>query len=122
LLVLSVVTEGPGAHRARVPVRLSFQDLDGKLVKDGNNLIRFEAAWPADLASRQIDLYTVAFTPPEVGKGRILRYDPHEGVVPSAYASLEIPVEDQAFVWGVVAIDPQTERAWFHRLMVKPDG
>jgi hypothetical protein len=50
-------------------VRLDFQELGGKLVKDGEKRLRFEADWPADLASRPIDLHTVAFAPPEAGKG-----------------------------------------------------
>jgi VWFA-related protein len=120
LLVLGLITGGPGSYLSRVPVRLDVQDLDGKLAEDPR---RFEVAWPADLASRRIDLYTVAFAPPETGKGRILRYDPYEGVASSDHASLEIPMEDgTAFVWGIVAIDPQTERAWYRRLMVKPAG
>lgn len=120
VLVLGLVTGGPGSYLSRVPVRLDVQDLDGKLVEDPR---RFEVAWPEDLASRRIDLYTVAFVPPDVGKGRILQYNPHEGVTASDHATLEIPAEGQApFAWGIVAIDPQTEQAWFHRLMVKPDA
>ncbi len=44
-------------------------------------------------------------------------------MTPSAHPVLEIPREElNEFIWGLVAIDPQTEEAWFHRLTVKPDA
>ena len=132
LLMIDVVQGGPEAQRSRSPVRLDLRDLAGHGRVQGHAqtkqiLVRFEADWPADLAGKKVDLYTVVLSQPRRGAGiEVLQYDQKERASIADLRALETAIEGHdAFVWGVVAVEPGTERAWFRRLLVqgaKPGG
>ncbi len=130
LLMIDVVQGGPEAQRSRSPVRLDLRDLAGHGRVQGQTkqiLVRFEADWPADLTGKKVDLYTVVLSQPRRGAGiEVLQYDQKERASVADLRALETAIEGHdAFVWGVVAVEPGTERAWFRRLLVqgaKPGG
>jgi VWFA-related protein len=124
-LVIDLLSGGPAAQRAHSPVRLSVQTLEGRVVgqaASGHPGLRFEAAWPADLAARKLDVYNVLFAPPAEGKrGKILRFDRREAVASADRAAFETALEGEgSLVWGIVAVDPETQQTWFCRLVLKP--
>ncbi len=119
-MVIDIVAGGPAAQRAHGSPRLALQDLGGRLLgrKDPAQRLGFEAAWPADLATRQLDVYNVVLSPP-VGdrKGKVLRFEQRDGVAAAERGLLETRLEGEGnLVWGIVAVDPETDRAWVHRL------
>jgi hypothetical protein len=126
-LVIDLVAGGPAAQRAHSPVRLSVQNLDGKVLgrgAAGDPRLRFEAAWPADVATRKLDLYNVLMAVPAADrKGKILRFDARESLAAADRAALETTLEGEgALVWGVVAVDPETQQAWIRRLSLRAPG
>ena len=105
-------------------MRLSVQTLPGRVVGQGvsgHPGLRFEAAWPAELAARKLDVYNVLFASPTAErKGKILRFDAREAVPAAGRAAFDTALEGEgSLVWGVVAVDPETQQAWFCRLMLK---
>ncbi len=130
LLVIDLVQGGPEAQRSRGPVRLDLHDLSGKVqgrVEPKRRHVRFEAAWPADLAGKKVDLYTVVLAEPRKGAPiEILLYDQKERAAVADLPAVETAIEGHnGFVWGLVAVESGTERAWFRRLLVqaaKPAG
>ncbi len=123
-LVIDLLSGGPAAQRAHSPVRLSVQNLEGRVVSQaasGHPGLRFEAAWPADLAARKLDVYNVLFAPPAEGrKGKILRYDVREAVASGDRAALDTALEGEGtVVWGIVAVDPETQQTGLSRLVLK---
>ncbi|HYO13745.1 MAG TPA: hypothetical protein VE685_11175, partial [Thermoanaerobaculia bacterium] len=130
LLAIDLVHGGPEVQRSRSPVRLDLRDLSGRVkgrVEPKQRLVRFEADWPTELAGKKVDLYTVVLSEPRHGKQiEVLLYDHREQTPVADLPALETAVDGHnAFVWGVVAVEPGTERAWFRRLFVqgeKPGG
>jgi hypothetical protein len=131
LLVLDLVAGGPEVQRARSAVRLDLRDLDGKVLKalvrsekKEERHLRFDAAWPADLAGRELDLYNVMLVPPPPHENvpKVLRFDQaeraHLGALPLETA---LGKEDKV-IWGIVAVEPETGRAWYKRLELKGEG
>jgi hypothetical protein len=123
-LVIDLLSGGPAAQRAHSPVRLSVQPLPGRVVSQaafGRPGLRFEAAWPADLATRRLDVYNVLFAPPAEGKkGKVLRFDAREALAAADRAAIDTVVEgDGSLVWGIVAVDPETQQTWLGRLVLK---
>jgi VWFA-related protein len=123
-MVIDLLSGGPAAQRAHSPVRLSVQTLEGRVIgqaASGHPGLRFEAAWPADLATRKLDVYNVLFAPPAEGKkGKILRFDRREAVASAGRAAFETALEGEgSLVWGIVAVDPETQRTWLCRLVLK---
>jgi hypothetical protein len=123
-LVIDLLSGGPAAQRAHSPVRLSVQPLPGRVVSQaafGRPGLRFEAAWPADLATRRLDVYNVLFAPPTEGKkGKVLRFDAREALVAADRAAFDTVVEgDSSLVWGIVAVDPETQETWLGRLALR---
>lgn len=123
LLAIDLVHGGPEAQQSRSPVRLDLRDLSGRVkgrVEPQQRLVRFEADWPAELAGKKVDLYTVVLSMPRQGKSiEVLLYDQREHTPVADLPALETAVDGHdAFVWGVVAVEPGTERAWFRRLLV----
>ena len=123
LLVLDLVAGGPEAQRG--PVRLSLQDLGGKVEgrpegKSGRRL-RYAAAWPSDAAGKELDVYNVALAPPARGEKtpKILQLDRQEKARPDA-APLEVALGkgEKTVWWGIVAVEPATGRAWYRRLQL----
>ena len=124
-MVIDVVAGGPAAQNAHSAVRLNLQDLSGKVVRgEEPGRLRFEAAWPADLGSRKLDFYNVLITPPEGNrKAKVLRFDARNEVAGKEDGALETTLEGQgALVWGIVAVDPETEKAWVRRLALRAPG
>ncbi|HEY2294766.1 MAG TPA: hypothetical protein VGM86_29030 [Thermoanaerobaculia bacterium] len=123
-MVIDLLSGGPAAQRANDPVRLSVQPLPGRVVgqgASGHPGLRFEAAWPADLATRKLDVYNVLFEPPGEGrKGKILHFDAQQAVPAANRATFDTSLEGEgSLVWGIVAVDPETQQTWFCRLMLK---
>ena len=126
LLMIDLVHGGPEAQRSRSPVRLDLRDLSGRVkgrVEPEQRLVRFEADWPAELAGKKVDLYTVVLSQPRQGKKiEVLLYDQRENAAVADLPALETAVDGHdGFVWGVVAVEPGTERAWFRRLLVQKE-
>jgi hypothetical protein len=126
LLVIDLVQGGPEAQRSRSPVRLDLRDLSGRVqgrVEPKQRLVRFEADWPAELAGKKVDLYTIVLSTPQKGKSiEVLLYDQRDRTPVADVPALETAVDGHdGFVWGVVAVEPGTERAWFRRLFVQPE-
>lgn len=125
MVVVDLIAGGPELQHARGPVRLDAQELAGRpsgRVSPGRQALRFEAAWPADVLGRKVDLYSVILAAPEPRTPpRVLKLDLQEGAKVSS-GGIETTVESvDPFVWGLVAVEPGTGRAWFRRLMIHPD-
>ncbi|HEY0510582.1 MAG TPA: hypothetical protein VGH73_01675 [Thermoanaerobaculia bacterium] len=125
-MVVDLVVGGPGSQSAHSPVRLKLQELGGKVVgqaASGHPRLKLEAAWPASSANRKLDFYNVLLAPPGNGqKGQVLAFDHREGTAadrPDLEATLD---GEGARVWGILAVDPETEQAWVRRLMLRAPG
>ncbi|HSN87577.1 MAG TPA: hypothetical protein VL025_12505 [Thermoanaerobaculia bacterium] len=126
MVVVDLIAGGPELQHARGPVRLDAQELAGRPLgraTPGRHTLRFQAAWPADVEGRKLDLYSVVLAAPEPKKPpRVLQLDVKEGAKVSSSDGIETTVESvDPFVWGFVAVEPGTGRAWFRRLMIHPD-
>ena len=120
LLIVDLVEGDAEAQRSRSPVRLDLRNLPGKVFgrsDSGKTLLRYEAGWPQELAGRKIDLYNVVIEPTrQAGSPKILRFDRKEGTRVDAAGSLELEVPEKVtFVWGIVAVEPTSGRAWYRR-------
>jgi hypothetical protein len=123
LLVLGLVASGPESQHG--PVRLDLHGLGGAVQSraDGKNgrRLRYDATWPADLKSKDVDVYSVALAPPVKGEKtpKILQFDSKERARPGA-TPLEVAVKkDDKLIWGIVAVEPGTGRAWYRRLQLQ---
>jgi hypothetical protein len=126
-MVIDLVAGGAAAQHAHGNARLGLQFLTGRTVgfaKSGRPVLRFEADWPPDLAGHKLDLYNVVLALPGGGrKGKVLQFELREAVPAVDRELLEAPLEKQfSQVWGIVAVDPESERIWTCRLMIKPPG
>jgi hypothetical protein len=125
-LVIDLVAGGPEAQRAHASVPLKLQDLVGKVVGQvaaESPRLEFKADWPPGLATRKLDLYNVVLAPPAAGrKGKVLAFDQREETAgPTNRGALEAALTEKgAHVWGIVAVDPETEQVWMRRLMLQP--
>ena len=127
MLVIDLVSGGPEAQRARGPVRLDTRDLAGRPMKGGDTTkrsLRFDIDWPRELATRKFDVYNVVLASSGKGqKARIVQFDEQKGMETSAFGALEAAFESgDDSLWGIVAIDPETDRAWFRRLRIQPES
>jgi hypothetical protein len=127
LLVLDLVAGGPEAQRARSAVRLDLRDLSGKVLgrpgADGGRRLRFDAAWPSEIAGKELDLYNVKLAPPgpkdKESVPKVLQFDQAEHARPGA-APLETALgKDDSVIWGIVAVEPATGRTWYKRLQLE---
>jgi hypothetical protein len=125
LLILGLVANGPEAQHG--PVKLSYQDLGGRIESrpeaKGGRRLRYAAAWPAALKTKDLDLYNVALVPPAQGEKapKILQFDhldrAHPGAVPM---EIDLP-KDSKLIWGIVAVEPSTGETWVRRLQLAGD-
>jgi hypothetical protein len=126
-MAIDLVAGGPEAQSARTPVRLKFQNLGGKVVAQaasGARLLKFEPTWPADLSKRKLDVFNVMLAPPEKGrKGQVLAFEQLEDTAAGERAGIEMVLEGEGErVWGILAVDPETEQAWVRRLVLRAPG
>lgn len=127
ILVIDLISGGPEAQRSRSAVRLDTRDLAGRPMKGADaskRSLRFDIEWPQELAARKLDFYNVILASSGRGqKARIVQFDQQEGVAISEFGAIEAAFgsEDDS-LWGIVAIDPETGRAWFRRLRIQPEG
>lgn len=120
LLIVDLVE---GESRARKPVKLTLQNLPGNVqggrTATGTTLLNFQAGWPRELAGRRIDLYNVLLEPTRrAGSPNVVRFDRQEGTSTSNQIAMELPGK-AAYVWGIVAVEPATGRAWFRRFQLQ---
>ena len=126
-LAIDLVAGGAEAQGAHTAVQLKLHDLGGQitsLAASGAPRLKFEVAWPAESANRKLDLYNVLLTPPGQGKkGQVLACDQIEGVAGADRGPLETTLEGEGpRIWGILAVDPETEQAWVRRLALKAPG
>lgn len=126
-LAIDLVAGGPDAQSVHAAVHLKVRNLDGRVTgraATGAPRLRFEAAWPAEAANRKLDLYNVLLVPPGKGsKGQVLAFDQREGTAGTDRGPLEATLEGKgARVWGILAVDPESEQAWVRRLMLQAPG
>ena len=58
--------------------------------------------------------------PRRTSKGKVLRFEREEGTAAADRARLETALDGEGEqLWGIVAVDPETDRAWVHRLRLK---
>jgi hypothetical protein len=127
LLILNLVAGGPEAQRTR-SVRLDLKDLGGQVEgrpePDGGRRLRYAAAWPADLAKKELDIYNVTLAPPgpQENVPTVLQYDSKERAQPGT-VPLEIALaKGSTVIWGIVAVERDTGKAWYRRLELKGQG
>jgi hypothetical protein len=125
LLILNLVAGGPEAQRTHGAVRLDLKDLGGQVQgrpePDGGRRLRYAAAWPADLAAKELDIYNVTLAPPgpQDTAPAVLQYDSKERAQPGS-VPLEIALaKDSTVIWGIVAVERGTGKAWYRRLELK---
>ena len=119
LLIVDLIEGDAEAQRARGNVRLAYNNLPGNILgrsDAGRTLLRYEAGWPQELAGHKVELYNVVLEPTSrAGSPNVLRFDRKATSVDQAGA-IEVEVPDKAvFLWGIVAVEPETGRAWYRR-------
>lgn len=119
LLIVDLVE---GEQRARKPVKLTLENLPGNVqggrTAAGTTRLQFQAGWPQELAGRKVDLYNVLLEPRK-GSPNVLRFDRKEGThVGPQGVEMELPGKS-AYIWGIVAIEPASGKAWFRRFQLK---
>jgi len=120
LLIVDLVEGDAAAQRSRSRVRLDLRNLPGSVLgrsESGRTLLRYEAGWPQELAGRKVDLYNVVLEPTrQAGAPNVLRFDRKEATRVDSAGSIEVEVpEKAAFVWGIVAVDPDSGHTWYRR-------
>jgi hypothetical protein len=127
LLIVDLVAGGPKAQHG--PVALSVEPLVGTVASrpqgNGGRRLRYQAAWPASLGGRELDVFNVVLAPPAKGEKtpRLLKLDWREKAEPAAVAPPEADLgKGQSLIWGIVAVEPGTGRAWYRRLQLAGTG
>lgn len=127
-LIVDLVEGGIEAQRARSQVRLDIRELPGSVLGSqdgGRRRLRYEAAWPRELAGKEVDLYNVLLvpTPKRPGAPEILQFEQRERTSSYASGAIEIAMPAKPrFVWGIVAVERGTGRTWFRRLMLQGEA
>ena len=119
LLIVDLVE---GEERARRPVKLTLENLPGNVqggrTPAGTTRLQFQAGWPEELAGRKVDLYNVLLEQKR-GAPNVVRFDRKEGTQVSAQGvEMELPGK-AAYIWGIVAIEPASGKAWYRRFQLK---
>ena len=120
LLIVDLVEGDAEAQRARSAVRLDLRNLPGNVrgrSTAGKTTLRYEVGWPQELSGRKIDLYNVVIEPTrQAGSPKILRFDKEGTSVDGKVRNIDVEVpEKSSFVWGIVAVEPDTGRTWYRR-------
>ncbi len=118
-LIVDLVEGGIEAQRARGPVRLDIRELSGNVLGqavNGERRLRYQAIWPTEAveAAGKLDVYNVLLVPTaQTGSPEILRFETNPD-------NLEIAMPGKPqFIWGIVAVEPRTGKAWFRRLLLQ---
>lgn len=119
LLIVDLIEGDAEAQRARSSVRLDLKNLPGNVLgrsNAGKTLLRYEAGWPQELAGHKVELYNVVLVPTrQPGAPNVLSFDRKDTRVDKA-GNIEVEVpEKSAFVWGIVAVEPDSGRTWYRR-------
>lgn len=119
LLIVDLVE---GEERARQAVKLTLENLPGSVqggrTAAGTTRLQFQAGWPQELAGRKVDLYNVLLEPRK-GRPNVLRFDREEGTKAATQnVEMELPGKS-AYIWGIVAIDSASGKAWYRRFQLK---
>jgi hypothetical protein len=120
LLIVDLIEGDATAQSSRSRVRLDLRNLPGSVLgrsESGKTLLRYEAGWPQELAGRKVDLYNVVLEPTrQAGSPNVLRFDRKEATRVEGAGAIEVEVpEKAAFVWGIVAVEPDSGRTWYRR-------
>jgi hypothetical protein len=115
-VAIDLVAGGPEALSAHAKSQLTLLILAGRVTGGAAPCprLRFEPAWPASLAGRELDLYNVLLASSRPGRKerRVLlceRLREHEG--------LEVRLEGEGErIWGILAVDPENGRGRIRRL------
>ncbi|HET9227133.1 MAG TPA: hypothetical protein VFR31_10725, partial [Thermoanaerobaculia bacterium] len=104
------------------PVKLTLENLPGDVrggrTAQGTTRLQFQAGWPQELAGRKVDLYNVLLEQKR-GAPNVVRFDRKEGTQVSAQGvEMELPGK-AAYIWGIVAIEPASGKAWYRRFQLK---
>ncbi len=123
LLIVDLIEGDAAAQRSRSRVRLAYRNLPGSVTgstNDGRTRLRYEAGWPQELAGQKFDLYNVVLEPTRrTGSPNILSFDRRETGIADA-GSIEVEIPDKSvFVWGIVAVDPDSGRTWYRRFQLQ---
>jgi hypothetical protein len=128
LLIVDLIEGDAAAQRSRSKVRLDYHNLPGNVLgrsDAGRTMLLYEAGWPQELAGHKVDLYNVVLVPTrQAGSPDVLRFDRKATRVDEAGA-IEVEVPNQAvFLWGIVAVEPESGRTWYRRfhLQGKPNA
>lgn len=118
-LIVDLVEGGVEAQRARGPVRLDVRELSGNVLGqavNGERRLRYQAVWPKEAteAASRLEVYNVLLVPTaQAGNPEILQFEANP-------ANLEIAMPGKPqFIWGIVAVEPRTGKAWFRRLLLQ---
>ncbi len=123
LLIVDLIEGDAAAQRSRSRVRLAYHNLPGSVTgstNDGRTRLRYEAGWPQELAGQTFDLYNVILEPTRrTGAPNVLSFDRRETGIADA-GSIEVEIPDKSvFVWGIVAVDPDSGRTWYRRFQLQ---
>jgi VWFA-related protein len=120
LLIVDLIEGDAAAQRSRSRVRLDYHNLPGNVLgrsDSGKTLLRYELGWPKELAGRRVDLYNVVLEPTRrAGAPNVLRFDRKASTRVDEAGYVEVEVPDKAvFLWGIVAVEPDSGRTWYRR-------
>jgi len=114
---------GVGESGAASP-RMVLHELAGQLAgrtAEGGKLV-LRAAWPEAVEGRKMDLYEVVLAVAPGGEeAEIVRFDRHEltATAEPLLLAAELPRGETVYVWGVVAVEPESGDTYFRRLMLQ---
>lgn len=119
MLIVDLIEGDAVAQRSRSRVRLDYHNLPGNILgrtDSGRTMLRYEAGWPRELAGHKFDLYNVVLEPTrQTGAPNVLRFDRKAARVDDAgFIEVEVP-DKSVFLWGIVAVEPESGRTWYRR-------
>ncbi len=119
MLIVDLIEGDAAAQRSRSRVRLDYHNLPGNILgrtDAGRTMLRYEAGWPQELAGHKFDLYNVVLEPTlQTGAPNVLRFDRKAARIDDAgFIEVEVP-DKSAFLWGIVAVEPESGRTWYRR-------
>jgi VWFA-related protein len=120
MLIVDLIEGDVAAQRSRSKVRLDYHNLPGDILgraESGKTMLRYQLGWPQELAGHKVDLYNVVLEPTrQSGAPNVLRFDhkANTGVDQAGFVEVEVP-DTSVFLWGIVAVEPESGRTWYRR-------